>query len=150
MPELRPVIRAMRGNRDAVRVADLAARQHGVANRSQLRACGLSDDAIDRRIAAGGLHRVHRAVYAVGHPALSLNGRLVAALLYAGPSAVLSQTTAGWLWRLIEVEPRDVHVTIPGRRRSIPGVRIHRSRIMETARHRDLPVTAVTRSLLDL
>jgi predicted transcriptional regulator of viral defense system len=150
MPELRPVITGMRGIGDAVRVADLATRQNGVVSRPQLRSCGLTDNAIDRRVAAGRLHRVHRGVYAVGHAALSLDGRLVAALLYAGPRAVLSHTTAAWVWRLIEVEPKRVHVTIPGRRHSLPAVRVHRSRSLDADTRHDLPLTTVARTLLDL
>jgi putative AbiEi antitoxin of type IV toxin-antitoxin system/uncharacterized protein DUF559 len=150
MPELRPVIPGMRGNGDALRVADLAKRQQGVVSRSQLRLCGLTDNAIDRRVAADRLHRVHRGVYAVGHVALSLRGRLVAALLYAGPRAALSHTTAAWVWELIETEPKRVHVTSPGRRRSLPGVRVHRSRCFDPSTRRDLPVTTVSRTLLDL
>jgi predicted transcriptional regulator of viral defense system len=43
--------------------ARLAARQHGVVSRAQLRALGLSDSAVSSRFGAGRLHRVHRGVY---------------------------------------------------------------------------------------
>jgi hypothetical protein len=93
---------------------------------------------------------VHPAVYALGHSALSLDGRLLAALLYGGEQAVLSHTTAAWAWSLIDVEPTRIHVTVPGRRPSLPDVRVHHSRRIETAEHRDFPVTPVGRMLLDL
>ena len=52
------------------------------------------------------LHRLHRQVFAIGHTALSIEARLWAALLYAGTGAVLSHTTAAWIWSLIDTEPR--------------------------------------------
>src|SRR4051794_87605 len=65
-------------------LANLAASQHGVVARGQLRAAGLTDSAIARRVEAGRLHRVRRAVYAVGHPALTTRGRWVGAVLACG------------------------------------------------------------------
>jgi predicted transcriptional regulator of viral defense system len=150
MAELRPVAPAYRAFGDAVRAAELATRQHGVITRAQLIDSGVSGGAIARWIAASRLHRVHPAVYALGHSALSLDARLAAALLYGGPNALLSHTTAGWVWSLIGAAPKRIHVTVLGRRRSLPAVRVHRSRETEPARHRDLPVTTVARTLLDL
>jgi hypothetical protein len=81
---------------------------------------------------------------------LPLFGRLHAALLHAGPDAVLSHTTAAWLWSLIDTEPRRIHVTTPGRPSSLPAVRLHHSGRLESTRHRGLPVTTVARTLLDV
>jgi predicted transcriptional regulator of viral defense system len=47
-------------------VLALAARQHGVVTRAQLRELGMSDHAIEYRLRRGRLHRVRRGVYAVG------------------------------------------------------------------------------------
>jgi very-short-patch-repair endonuclease len=93
---------------------------------------------------------MHPGVYALGHSALSLWGRLSAALLYGGDQAVLSHTTAAWLWSLIETEPRRIHLTVPGRRLSLPDVRVHRSRGIEVTQCDGFPVTSVGRTLLDL
>jgi hypothetical protein len=106
--------------------------------------------AITRAVDAGRLHRVHPGVYALGHRALSLEGRIRAALLYAGPGAVLSHTTAGWVWGILDHQPSRIHVTVPRKRRSEPGVRIHRTRFLDKARHRGLPVTGLARTLRDL
>jgi hypothetical protein len=95
MPELRPVAPAHRAYRDAVGVAEVATRQHGVISRAQLIDFGVSGSAIARWVAASRLHRVHPRVYAAGHSALSLDARLVAALLYAGPQALLTRRPAG-------------------------------------------------------
>src|SRR4051812_10827827 len=79
-------------------IAVVAARQHGVIARAQLRALGLSDDAITKRASRGRLHAVHRGVYAVGHPVLGARGRWMAAVLACGPGAVLSHASAAALW----------------------------------------------------
>ena len=65
---------------DAV-IAELAGRQHGVVGRAQLMAAGVSRRAIARRIERGRLHLLYRGVYAVGHRAVSLTGRWMAATL---------------------------------------------------------------------
>jgi predicted transcriptional regulator of viral defense system len=66
---------------------------------------------------------------------VSLDGRLFAALLYAGSDAVLSHTTAAWIWSLIDTEPARIHLTTPARRSSLPDVRIHHSRRVEAVEH---------------
>jgi len=129
---------------------ELTSRQRGVASREQLRDLGLSNTTIARWLESGRLHRIHRQVFAVGHTALSIERRLWAALLYGGDQAVLSHTTAAWVWSLIDAEPKRIHLTVPGRRRSLPEVRVHCSRAVERAMHRGLSVTSVPRTLLDL
>jgi hypothetical protein len=89
-------------------------------------------------------------VYAVGHTNLDVEGRLVAALLYAGPQSALSHATAAWWWRLLDAEPVVVHVSSTGRRRSLRQVRTHRARNLEPVRHRGLAVTGVHQTLLDV
>jgi hypothetical protein len=65
--------------------------------------------------------------------ALSLDGRLNAALRYGGDRAVFSHTTAAWIWSLTEAQPSHIHLTVPGRQRSLPVVRIHHSRGIDRA-----------------
>lgn len=81
-----------------LRVAD---RQWGVVARWQLENCGLSGTTISRWVAAGRLHRVHPGVYAVGHRAVCREGRLLAAVLYAGRGAALSHASAASWWGLL-------------------------------------------------
>jgi very-short-patch-repair endonuclease len=81
---------------------------------------------------------------------VSLDARLIAALLYAGDQAVFSHTTAAWIWSLIVTEPTRIHLTVPGRRSSLPGVRVHRSRDVAQATCSGLPVTSIARTLVDL
>jgi very-short-patch-repair endonuclease len=134
----------------AVRLAQLAERQPGLVTAHQLGEFGLSRATIARWSQGGGLHRIYRGVYAVGHRALSLEARLAAALLYAGPSAMLSHVTAAWWWELWGSKPRHIHVSASGRRPSLLEVRVHHPRTLEGTIHKGLLVTTIPRTLLDL
>jgi very-short-patch-repair endonuclease len=136
--------------RDAtVRVCRVAEQQFGVISYRQLRGCGLSQSMISRWAADARIHRYYPGVYTLGHRALTAEGRLVAALLYAGPGAVLSHHTAAWWWSLLDREPATVDVSAPGRRGSLPEVTVHHPRHLEAVRHRRFPITGVARTLLD-
>jgi very-short-patch-repair endonuclease len=133
------------------RVLRLAERQWGVVARWQLEQCGLSAAAISRWAASGRLHRIYPGVYAVGHTALCSEGKLLAAILYAGRGAALSHASAASWWQLITYLPDTTHVWSPIRRRSLDGVRVHHAKhIDRVMRRRGLPVTPVARTLLDL
>jgi predicted transcriptional regulator of viral defense system len=105
-------------------IADLARRQHGVLGRAQLRALGLGDDAIDWRVKKGRLHRLHQAVYAVGHLNMTRNGRFMAAVLACGSEAALSHFSAAVLWGMLNDGGGAIHVTAELRRRR-PGLVVH-------------------------
>jgi len=132
-------------------IASLASRQHGVVSRRQLRALGLRDSAITDRSARGRLHRVHRGVYAVGHPLLTARGRWMGAVLACGPRAALSHASAAALWELRPSAAVIVDVTVPGSgSRARPGLHIHRAGVIETTVHDGIPVTTPARTILDL
>lgn len=130
----------------------LAEKQHGVVGRAQLLDAGVGRRAIGIRLERGSLHLVHRGVYAVGYPLLSLEGRWMAAVLACGPGAVLSHRAAGRLWRLIPRASALAEVTRPGSFRSRSGIVAHRSAVPddETSVVDGIPVTSVSRTLLDL
>jgi predicted transcriptional regulator of viral defense system len=133
-------------------MAVAAKRQHGVVARRQLREWGMASDAIDRRLLAGRLHRIHAGVYAVGHEVLSREGHWMAAVLAAGPGAVLSHSAAAALWRIRNPSSGAIHVTTPRKCRSTQTIRRHRSRIPadEVTVVEGIPVTTVPRTLFDL
>jgi very-short-patch-repair endonuclease len=78
-----------------------------------------------------------------------LEGRLLAAVLYAGPGAALSHASAAAWWSLIPYLPETIHVTSPRRHRSLRDVRVHVRERGKRVLHRGLPVTTVARTLLD-
>lgn len=146
----------------------MAGRQHGVVSAGQLRRLGLSDEAIRARVGIGRLHRVHRGVYAVGHLALTPEGRWLAAVLAVGGGpaasgggaldywkAALSHRSAASLWDLLPVldGPTDVLVAGNGGRSQRRGIRVHRSRslhLSDVTLRRGIPVTTPTRTIADL
>ncbi|HEX9966853.1 MAG TPA: type IV toxin-antitoxin system AbiEi family antitoxin domain-containing protein [Solirubrobacterales bacterium] len=135
------------------RVAQIAARQHGVVSTEQLRAAGLGHTVVAERCLAGRLHRIHRGVYAVGHPGLSLEGRWMAAAIAV--DGAVSHRSAASLWRLLPPLEGPVHVSVPssGGRRQRAGVRVHRCKSLESrhlTRRLGIPVTTPARTVADL
>ena len=106
---------------------------------------------VDHRIRNGRLRRLHHGVYAVGHEAIQLRGRLAAGLLVAGPGAALSQRTAAGLLRLLPLPPHLVEITTTKTRpRDRQGLVFHRATTLQAHWRHDLPVTTPMRTLLDL
>ncbi len=132
----------------------MAARQHGVVALADLRALGLSSRAVQARCDAGRLHRIHRGVYAVGHPLLTGHGRYMAAVLACGEDALLSHRSAADLWGLRRSDRARIDITSPAQSgRSRPGIQFHRSVGIGTPDatiHEGIPCTSVARTLLDL
>jgi Transcriptional regulator, AbiEi antitoxin len=137
------------------KVAAIASRQHGIVTREQLAACGIDKSALTRRLRAGRLHRLHPRVFAVGHRGLSWRGRWLAAVLAAGDGAVLSHTSAAALWGFLRPIRGPIHVTVAAavRRRSRPGLQIHRSRTLariDITRRHAIAVTTPARTIEDI
>src|SRR4051794_2658062 len=143
------ISRPERGSFDA-RVAQLAARQHGVVSRAQLRTVGLGDDAIDHRLRRGLLHRVHPGVYALGHALLAGLARLWAAVLTT--NGVVSHRTAAAVWDLIRWPSGPIDVTTLRQSRPTRAIHVHRGRLHpdEITTKDGLPLTTPMRTLLDL
>jgi very-short-patch-repair endonuclease len=133
-------------------MAELATRQHGVVARRQLLGLGMGRRNIDERVRRGRLHLLHRGVYAVGHRVLSRDGHWMAAVLAAGPEAVLSHRSAGVLWRLIPSWSGSVEVTTSRKSRPRAGIHVHYAILPgdEVTVVAELPVTSPFRTLLDL
>jgi very-short-patch-repair endonuclease/predicted transcriptional regulator of viral defense system len=139
----------MRTENAKVRVGAIAARQSGRIARWQLEQLRVDSAVIARWVRDGYLHRKLPGVYAVGHDAPSVVADLAAALLYAGPGAMLSHGTAAWWWGLIDNQPSTINVSTPRRCRSRRGIKVHQRRDCERAWHKRLPVTTVEQALLD-
>ena len=134
-------------------LGELAEAQHGVVSFQQLRQLGFSKGHISRAFEADRLHRIHRGVYAVGHPRLSRHGRCHAAVLACGDGAVLSHHSAAWLWGLLPRCPAKPTVTTPSRGHQRRGIQVHRAAALsdrDRVVRAGIPVTSAARTLLDL
>jgi hypothetical protein len=131
------------------RVARVAGRQCGRISRAQLCLLGIDDRTIHDWLATGYLYRVLPRVYAVGYVANTIESDLMAAVLYAGPGAMLSHATAAWWVGLADARPYMIDVSTPRRCRSIPRIRVHQRRSIERQVHRGLPVTPFAQTMID-
>jgi len=131
-------------------VSELARRQHGVVGRAQLAALGLSLAEIDGRVRRSRLHRVHQSVYAVGHLALTRNGRFMAAVLACGDGATLSHFSAAVLWRILDDRGQSIHVTAE-KERKCRGAVVHQAPLEgERLLRFGIVVTTPARTIVDL
>jgi predicted transcriptional regulator of viral defense system/very-short-patch-repair endonuclease len=133
----------------------LAVSQHDVFTLEQVVALGLRPRAVQKRAAAGRLHRIHQGVYSPSPAALlSLKGRYMAAVLACRPGAVLSHRSAAALHELRATSRTRIEVTVPGRTgRSHSGIQVHRSTTLTPADITTvdgIPVTTIARTILDL
>ena len=113
---------------------------------------GWSETAIDKRIRAGRLHRVHAGVYSVGHRLLTRQGLWMAAVLASGADALLSHWSAAALWGIRPNRRSRIDVTVAHRSRSSRAIHRHVSTVPEDERavHEGVPVTSVHRTIFDL
>jgi len=129
-------------------VAQRAGRQWGVVDLEDLRACGLSQQAVSKRVATGRLYPRFRGVFSL-LPTLPLEGTFLAAVKACGADAVLSHFAAAVLWGLLAWDFRLPEVTAPTPRVH-PGIRTHRSADVERVFRKGIPVTPPLRTLIDL
>lgn len=129
---------------------ELAARQHGLLERSQL---GLTDGTIAPWVKAGRLIRVHPGVYRVAGAPVTREQRLLAAVLAAGRGSAVSHRSAAHEWGLAEF-PDIVEIVTPRAQwPRLRNVRVHRStdlRPDHVTVRRGLPTTKPLRTLVDL
>ena len=127
--------------------------QQGVIASWQADDTGLSSRQMENLVRVGRWQRVYYGVYAsfTGEPARG--AVLWAAVLRAGPQAILSHETAAELSGLVDKRSKLLHVTIPEsqRVRPIAGFVIHRSSRIPEIRDPDLPPrTMIEETMLDL
>ena len=133
---------------------DLLRLQEGVITRRQALAGGLTEKAIVVRVQGERWQRLQAGVYATFSGEPPRTAVLWAAVLRAGPGAVLSHQTAAELYGLTDAQAPLIHLTVPnGSPVTRPsGTVIHYSRRLEQARHPAFlpPRTRVEDSVLDL
>jgi hypothetical protein len=133
-------------------LAEIAGRQHGVVARRQVEGLDLSEKTVDRWIRNGRLHRIHPGVYALGHDAITVRGRWMAAVLASGDGAALSHRSATALWGIWGSGAGEIHVTVPRKTRSSATIRRHYAVLPpdEIGIKDGIPVTSAARAVLDL
>lgn len=137
------------------RIAGLAARQHGLATRSQLLGIGLTGAQVRSRVRTKRFRELQRGVYLVTGVRMP-RSREMAAALACGPGAVVSHRSAAALLGLLPHPGKSapVDVTVPGSDRGRrPGVRAHRVIQLdpdEVAEADGIPITSAPRTVLDL
>jgi predicted transcriptional regulator of viral defense system len=127
--------------------------QAGAISRQQLLDTGLSAQTIKRRLERGRWKPLYWGVYAVFTGPVPRETWLWAALLRAGPGAVLSHLTAAELHGLIDHPGESIYVTVPSTRRvTMRGVVIRTSgRVTEaTQLGREPPRTNMEETVFDL
>jgi len=130
----------------------MARTAHGVVTRAQLLGAGVTDAQIEQRLRTGALLREHRGVYRVGHRAPSIEARYLAAVWACGEHALLSGRAAGHLLGLLKGSAPAPEVMTPTKRR-VKRVKTRQSRRIgpnDATTHRGIPITSVTRTLVDL
>ncbi len=131
------------------RIARVASGQWSIIDIGELRACGLSRQAVWKRVQAGRLFVRHRGVFAVGHDNVPLEGVFLAAVKACGWGAVLSHYSAAVLWEFLPWDFRHPEVTAPTLRRR-PGIQTHRAEDIKRVYRKGIPVTTPLRTLIDL
>jgi Transcriptional regulator, AbiEi antitoxin len=128
----------------------MATAAHGIVDREELLAAGITVKEIKGRVRKGALIREFPGVYRVGHRAPSVESSYLAAVRACGKGAVLSGRAAAYLWGLIRGRAPMPEVTVASKRR-IEGIRTRRTRgAVEATSWRGIPVTTVARTLVDL
>jgi hypothetical protein len=121
---------------------------------ADLRACGLTPDAISVRVANGRLHPMHKGVYAVGHAHPTPEGCHLAAVKACGVAATLCLWSAAAVQNIIRWENRYPDVLVLGesapQHQRINGHRTSYLPAGHVTTVRGIPVTTAARTLLDL
>ena len=136
------------GHAPPVTETELMARHGGVFSRAQALAAGLSATTITRRLADRTWRAVFPGVYRHTAVTVSEDVMVQAALLWAGPAAVLSGSWAAW-WHGLRPEPfGPVTVTVPRSAavRTRPGIAVHRRPLDPADVTRIRGVRALTRA----
>lgn len=132
-------------------MSDLAGPQQNQIARRQLLTLGLGKRAIEVRIARRQLIPVFPGVYSLGQPPQTPRAWWMAAVLYAGPGAVLSHRSAAVLHEILRYEAAGIEVTM-ARRHRLPEIRFYRNALAsdEVTVIGGIPVTTAARTLIDI
>jgi hypothetical protein len=134
----------------------LAARQHGLVSRAQVRSVGGTASALKHRVASGAWQPLSARVLRLAGAPVSFEQRCLAAVLDAGPGAALSHVSAAALLGVPGFDGAALHVSrlhAGAYARVRPLARLHD--VVHLPEHhvtvvRSVPVTTLARTLFDL
>lgn len=136
-------------------IRTLAAAQHGLISRQQLRAVSAVRDDLRHRLRKGMLQRLSPCVFRIGGAPDTPAQRALAAVLDVGDQAVLSHTSAAAWWQLpgYTLEPRHATRLRGGRIRPSHLSTVHQPLLLtsdQVATLHAVPVTTPARTIFDL
>src|SRR5687768_12038425 len=116
-------------------IRTLAAAQHGLISRQQLRALSARRDELRHRLRKGALQRLSPCVFRIGGSADTPAQRALAAVLDIGEQAALSHTSAAAWWNLpgYTIEPGHATRLRGGRVRPSHLATVHQPRALTPA-----------------
>ena len=137
-----------------LQLREVAEVQAGIVTARQAAAAGIGAELIRSRVRQGRWQRIHRGVYATFSGQVGRDAAFWAAVLSAGPDAMLSHRSAAELQKLTDEPCELVHLTVPAERLLLKpeGIVIHRSGRATLTVHPTLmpPRTRVEETILDL
>jgi very-short-patch-repair endonuclease len=135
-------------------IARIAGAQDNVIGREQLIAVGLGRGAIEHRVRAHWMQRMHQGVYLIGPAAPTRMARARAAAIACGDEAVISHRSAAGLHGLLAELGGEIDVTVVGRNaHRQAGIRLHRVSRMasqDVVTMSGLRITSIARTVCDL
>lgn len=134
-------------------IASIAAGQHAAVSRRQLLDAGVTERALEHRLATGRLLTLHPGVYRPAGLPPSWAHTLTGAVLAAGQGAVISHRGAAFLLGVPGMEPRSEVSVSASRAPRIRGVLVHRATLLappDTAAVDGIPCTRPARTVVDL
>jgi len=138
------------------KLASIAADQQGLVTAADAREAGVDPHRLVDMERRGTVERVDRGLYRF--PLLGIRpelGQLLQATLWADRRGVLSHDTALDLYELCDVNPAQIHITIPTSYRlqkSVPRLyKVHRRDLEKRERtlHEGIPIVTPRRAILD-
>ena len=137
-------------------VAALSTRQYALITRAQAHELGVTPSMVKERIRAAAWVRVHPGVYRLAGAPRTWEQNAMAAVLWAGPDAVVSGRAAAYLWRLNGFSPPGrIEVTVPRGTRLArrPGVTVRETKawdLVDRQTRFGVPVADPARTILDV
>jgi predicted transcriptional regulator of viral defense system len=140
----------------------LAEEHDGLLTSKEARALGIQDSVLVRLAQRGRLERMSRGVYRIAHYPTDRLAQYREAVLWAqanhhGPERIaLSHETALLIYGISDLNPSRVHLTVPRsvrlRRERPDWITTHQADLAEkdVAQHEGIPVTTVSRSIMDV